>query len=111
MVQFSEANHVTAAATAIAVEQALVGVHQKAGLVIGVQRTQPQPAATARVPALAANPVPVNNPAAESAVLTRRELRGLMGFLPLAAEYGKGRSNPRQGWWAIAKRTCSFYQP
>jgi hypothetical protein len=36
VVQFNEANHVTAAATAIAVEQALVGIDQKAWLVIAV---------------------------------------------------------------------------
>ena len=37
VIQFSEANHVTAAAAAIAVEKTLVGIHEEAGLVIGVQ--------------------------------------------------------------------------
>jgi hypothetical protein len=50
VVQLDEANHVTATAAAIAVEQALVGIDQKAGLVVGVQRTQSQPAATAQCP-------------------------------------------------------------
>ena len=43
VIEFGKANHVAAAATAVAVEQVFVGVHQKARLVIGVQRTQSHP--------------------------------------------------------------------
>jgi hypothetical protein len=50
VIQFGEANYVTAAATAIAVEQALVGIHQKAGLVIVMKWTQPHPPAAAQSP-------------------------------------------------------------
>jgi hypothetical protein len=35
-----KANHVTATATAVAIEQALRGIHQEAGFVIAVQRAQ-----------------------------------------------------------------------
>jgi hypothetical protein len=50
MVKFNEANHIPTTAAAIAVEQALVGIDQEAGLVVGVQRTQSQPAATSQCP-------------------------------------------------------------
>ena len=50
MIEFGEANHVTAAATAVAVEQAFAGVHQEAWLLIGMQRTQPHPSAPAELP-------------------------------------------------------------
>ena len=35
-----KANHVTATAATIAIEQALAGIHQEAGFVIAVQRAQ-----------------------------------------------------------------------
>jgi hypothetical protein len=35
-IEFDKANHVTAPTTAVAVEQALAGIHQKAWFVIGV---------------------------------------------------------------------------
>ena len=40
VIQFGEANYVTAAAAAITVEQVVERVHQKAGFMIFVQRTQ-----------------------------------------------------------------------
>jgi hypothetical protein len=52
MIEFGEANDVAAAAAAVAVEEIFVGVEQKAGLVVGVQRTQPQEAAEADGPGL-----------------------------------------------------------
>ena len=48
VIEFREANHVTAAATAVAVEEVFVGVHQEAWLVIAMQRAQPHPSATAK---------------------------------------------------------------
>ena len=50
VIEFGKANHVTAAATAVAVEQALAGIHQEARLVIGMQRTQSHPSAAAELP-------------------------------------------------------------
>ncbi len=50
MIEFSEANHVTAAATAVTVEEAFVVIHQEAWLVISMQRAQPHPSATAEWP-------------------------------------------------------------
>ncbi len=47
MIEFGETNHVAAATTTVAVEQVFVGVHEKAGFVVGVQRTQSQKAAEA----------------------------------------------------------------
>ena len=47
MIEFDEANDVAAATATIAVEQVLAGVNEKAGLMIGVQRTQPQETAEA----------------------------------------------------------------
>jgi hypothetical protein len=41
VIEFGKANHVTAATTAVAVEQALAGIHQEAWFVIGVQWAQP----------------------------------------------------------------------
>src|ERR1700730_672170 len=52
MVEFDEANDVAAAAATIAVEQVLAGVNEKAGLMVGVQRTKPQEAAEADGPSL-----------------------------------------------------------
>ena len=46
-IEFDKANHVTTTTTAVAVEQALSGIHQEAGFVIGVQRTQPHPSTAA----------------------------------------------------------------
>ena len=40
----------SAAATAVAVEQIRAGIHQEAGLAIGVQRAQPHPSAAAETP-------------------------------------------------------------
>ena len=50
MVEFDEANHVATATTAIAVEQVFVGVHEKARLMVGVQRTKPHQSAEAEGP-------------------------------------------------------------
>lgn len=47
VIEFGETNHVAAATTAVAIEQVFVGVNEKAGLVVGVQRTQSQKAAEA----------------------------------------------------------------
>src|ERR1700732_1057422 len=52
MVEFDEANDVATAMAAIAVEQVLAGVNEKAGLMVGVQRTKPQEAAEADGPGL-----------------------------------------------------------
>jgi len=38
VVELSEADHIAATTAAVAEEEILVGVHQKAGLVVGVQR-------------------------------------------------------------------------
>src|SRR5664279_1628048 len=50
MIEFREANHVSAAATAVAVEKVFVGIHQEAWFVISMQRAQPHPSATAEWP-------------------------------------------------------------
>ena len=50
MIEFRKANHVTAAATAVAVEEIFVGIHQEAWFVICVQRAQPHPSAAAEWP-------------------------------------------------------------
>src|SRR5712691_2024960 len=47
VIEFGKANHVTAATTAVAVEQTLAGIHQETGFVIGMQRTQSHPSTTA----------------------------------------------------------------
>jgi hypothetical protein len=47
MIEFGKANHIAAAATAIAVEKILAGIHQEAWFAIAVQRTQSDPPATA----------------------------------------------------------------
>jgi hypothetical protein len=47
---FDGTNHVTAAAAAVAVEQALSGIHQEAWLVIVVQRAQPHPSTATESP-------------------------------------------------------------
>ena len=49
MIEFGKANHVTAATTAVAVEQALTGIHQETWFVIGVQRTQSHQATAAEM--------------------------------------------------------------
>ena len=50
MIELSEANHVPAAATAVAVEEIFVGIHQETRFVIFMQRTEPHPSATAEWP-------------------------------------------------------------
>ena len=50
MIEFREANHVPAAATAVAVEEVFVGIHQEAWFVISMQRAQPHPSAAAEWP-------------------------------------------------------------
>ena len=73
MIEFGEANHVSAATTAVAVEQVFAGVHQKAWLVICVQRAQSHQSAAAelprRLPIMCLQIVQQT----ESAVSTRRE--------------------------------------
>ena len=50
MIQLGEADHIAAAAAAIAVEQVLVGIDQKARFVIGMQRAQSHQSAAADAP-------------------------------------------------------------
>src|SRR5450756_1885784 len=50
VMEFREANQVPAAATAVAVEKVLVGIHPEAWLVVSMQRAQPHPSATAEWP-------------------------------------------------------------
>ena len=52
MVELDEANDVAAATAALAVEQVFAGVNEKAGLMVGVQRTQSQETAEADGPSL-----------------------------------------------------------
>src|SRR5260370_37933961 len=47
MIEFREANDVSAAAAAIAVEEVFVGIYQEAWFVVSMQRAQPHPSATA----------------------------------------------------------------
>jgi hypothetical protein len=49
VIKFGKANHVTAATTAVAVEQALAGIHQEAWFVIGVQWAQPHQSTAAEL--------------------------------------------------------------
>ena len=103
VIEFGKANHVTAAATAVAVEQALAGIHQKARFVIGVQRTQSHPSAAAELPGRLPIMRSADSPAAESAVSTRREPGDSRTSCLDAAEYGRARPDPRQGWWVPAE--------
>jgi hypothetical protein len=50
VIEFREANYVTAAATAVTVEEVFVGIHQEAWVVISMQRAQPHPSAAAERP-------------------------------------------------------------
>src|ERR1039457_5250168 len=50
VIELREANHVPAAATAVAVEKIFGGIHQEAWLAISMQRAQPHPSATAEWP-------------------------------------------------------------
>ena len=50
VIEFRKANHVPAAATAVAVEEIFVGIHQEARFVILMQWTEPHPSATAKWP-------------------------------------------------------------
>src|SRR3954453_10525853 len=50
MIEFGKANHIAAAATAVTVEQILVGIDEKAWLMIVVQRAEPHPSAAAEPP-------------------------------------------------------------
>ena len=50
MIDFGKADHIAAAAAAVAVEQALAGIYQEAGFAIGVQGTQPHPSTAAEWP-------------------------------------------------------------
>src|ERR1035437_9212355 len=50
VIELREADHVTAAATAVAVEKVFVGIHQEAWLVVSMQGAQPHPPATAERP-------------------------------------------------------------
>src|ERR1035438_8514773 len=52
MIEFGEADDVAAATAAVAVEEILLRVHQQAGFVVRVQRTQSQEAAEADGPGL-----------------------------------------------------------
>jgi hypothetical protein len=65
VIQFGKANHVTAATAAITVEQVFERIHQKAWLMIFVQRTQSHESTTAdcsgRPPILGLQIVPQRN--------------------------------------------------
>src|ERR1700693_1914984 len=50
VIELGEANHIAAAATAIAVEKILTGVHHETRLVILVKRAKPHPSTTAEAP-------------------------------------------------------------
>jgi len=50
VIEFGEANHISAAATAVAEEKVFVGIHQETWFVISMQRAQPHPSATAEPP-------------------------------------------------------------
>src|SRR5450432_2456007 len=50
VIEFREANHVSATAAAVAVEKIFVGVHQEAWFVISMQWAQPHPSARAEGP-------------------------------------------------------------
>jgi hypothetical protein len=50
MIELRKANHVPAAATAVAVEKVFVGIHQEAWLVVFMQRAQPHPSAATEGP-------------------------------------------------------------
>ena len=50
VIELREANHVPAAATAVAVEEIFVGIHQETRFVIFMQRTEPHPSAAAEWP-------------------------------------------------------------
>ncbi len=50
VIELGKANHVTAAATAVAIEEAFVVIDQEAWFVISMQRAQPHPPATAERP-------------------------------------------------------------
>jgi hypothetical protein len=43
MIEIREANHISTAATAVAIEEVFVGIHQEAGFVIFMQRAKPHP--------------------------------------------------------------------
>src|ERR1035438_2501358 len=50
VIELREANYVTAASTAIAVEEILVGIHQEAWFAVAMERAQPYPSTTAERP-------------------------------------------------------------
>src|SRR5689334_8101671 len=50
VIEFGKANHIAAAAAAVAVEQAFAGIHHEAWLTIVMQRAQPHPSAAAELP-------------------------------------------------------------
>ena len=50
MIELREANHIPAAATAVAIEEVFVGIHQEAWFVIFVQRAQSHPSAATEWP-------------------------------------------------------------
>ena len=90
MVEIDEANDVATATATIAMEQVFAGINEKAGLPVGVQRTQSQKAAGADRPGL----LPIVSlqilQQCESAVSTHRERDDLHGLL---ASIGRIRQN------------------
>src|SRR6478736_1406436 len=66
MIEFDKTEDVSAASTAIAIEQAFVCIHQKAGLAVWVQRTQSHPSVSGelsnRPPILSLQIVQQRNP-------------------------------------------------
>ena len=76
VIEFREANHITAAATATIVEEVFVGIHEEAWLVIFMQRdTLLHPSATAEWPRRAPILRVQIAHQRESALSSRRELR------------------------------------
>src|SRR5260221_2503003 len=92
VIEFSETNHVTAAATAVTVEEIFVGIHQEAWLAISMQRAQPHPSATAKWP--------------RRAPILRVQIAHQGNLLFQVVE-----NDPRQRWWAVAKNRRQSRRP
>src|SRR5216684_4059806 len=105
-VEFDEANEIAATSAAIAVEKILGRVHQEAGLVIGVQRTQshqsPAGDAADGFPILRLQVVQQG-----ICCLSASTAGHVTASLPPTADYARPQPNPRQGWWARAKKSAS----
>src|SRR5437879_2890687 len=101
MIDLGKPSHIAAAATAVAVEQVLTGIHQEAGFAIGIQPQSHPSTATEgpdRLPILSLQIVQQRSCCFNSSRAWR-----FTDFLPRSAEYGRAHSDPRQGWWVSAK--------